>query len=91
MISSFLKFECTNNAAKYEALMMSLHKTISLNEATLKVILHPTNNVDAFKDIIIDEGKHEQPLETIVKGRKGNLIPKGGVFPNKLYGLQNFC
>ncbi len=86
-----LNFECTNKVVEYEALVLSLQRTISLNAAALKVILHPTNSVGVFKDITIDEGKHERPLKTATKGKKGNLIPEGGVFLNMLYGLQNLC
>jgi len=91
MISSCLKFKCTNNAPKYETLMLSLQRTINLNAVTWKLILYPTDNFDAFKDIKIDEGKHEQPLKTTSKCKEGNFTPEVGFSLNKLYGLQNYC
>lgn len=90
MISSCLKFECTHNDAEYEALVLSLQRIINLNVAALTVILYPVDNVDAFKNITIDEGKHEQPLETTAGAKQGNLILEGWVSLNKLYGLHNF-
>lgn len=38
LISILLEFECTNNIAEYEALVLGLHKSISLNVVVLKVI-----------------------------------------------------
>ena len=37
MISSRLEFECTNNILEYEALVLGLQKSISLNVVVLKV------------------------------------------------------
>lgn len=53
------------------------------------MILHPANNVDTLKNVTVNEGKHEEPLKTTAKGKKGSPIPKGGVSLNKLYGLHN--
>jgi len=90
MISRCLKFKCTNNIVEYEALMLSLQRTISLNAVARKVILHPMNSVDAFKDITINEGKHEKPLKTPAKGKKGNPTLKGVISLNKLNDSQKF-
>ena len=35
---SYLEFECTNNTAEYEALILDLYKSISLNVAIIKVV-----------------------------------------------------
>jgi len=70
--------------------MLGLQRTINLNVVALKVILQPTNNVDAFKVIRTDEGKLKQPLTTAAEGKKGNPTPKGVDSFNKLYDLQNF-
>lgn len=38
LISSHLDFECKNNTDEYEALLLGLHKEISLNVVALKVV-----------------------------------------------------
>lgn len=38
IVSSCLEFECTNNVAKYEALLLGLQKAINLNVVVLKVV-----------------------------------------------------
>lgn len=56
----------------------------------LKVVLHSANNIDTYKNITIDEGKHEQSLKSAVEGKKGNPVLEGLGSINKLYDLQNF-
>ncbi len=38
LILSHLEFECTNNIAEYEAFMLGLQKSISLNVVALNVV-----------------------------------------------------
>lgn len=38
LISSCLDFECVNNTNEYEALILGLHKVISLNVVALNVV-----------------------------------------------------
>lgn len=38
LVSSCLEFECTNNVAEYEALVLGLEKAINLNVVMLKVV-----------------------------------------------------
>lgn len=77
MISSYLKLKCTNNIIEHEALMLGSPRTLNLNMVSLKIVLHSTNVVDTFKNITINEGKHDQSLKTAVEGKKGDHIPEG--------------
>lgn len=64
--------------------------TLSLNMFALEVIPYSTNSVDTFENIIVNEGKHELSLKTTTEGKKGNPIPKGLGYINKLYDLRHF-
>ena len=47
-------------------------------------------NDDVFKDVAIDEDKHDPSLQTIANDKKCNLIPKGVVSLKMFYDLQNY-
>jgi len=44
-------------------------------------------NIDVFKDAMIDEDEHEKELYDATNTSKGNLIPKGVVSLDNLYNL----
>eukprot|EP00253_Pinus_taeda_P020322 PITA_20322 len=95
MVSSRLEFECTNNVAEYEALMLGLQKDIDVNVVMLKVvgdseivILHFMANTNVFKDAVIDDDEHERSLKVEASNRKGHLITKGVATLEKIYELQ---
>lgn len=46
-------------------------------------------NVDVFKDVAINEDKHEKELWYETRANKENPMPKGMVSLDKLYDLQN--
>ena len=46
-------------------------------------------NVDAFKDISVDEDEHEKSLQAAADDKKGNLLPKGVVSLKNIYELKN--
>lgn len=52
-------------------------------------ILHFVENVDVFKDEVIDEDEHLRVLQDATSSSKGNLMPKCVVSLEKLYDPQN--
>jgi len=46
-------------------------------------------NVNVFKDVMIDEDKHGKELQDAASASKGNLISMGVVSLEKLYDLHN--
>lgn len=51
-------------------------------------ILPFMSNADTFKDAVIDEDKHEWPLQEEASSKKGHLIPKGVASLEKIHDLQ---